>query len=180
MELEVGAALPACQPPAMLLMTTYYNEMMQLALAEARKAAAMDEVPVGAVLVSEQGEILAKGHNQPVTRNDPTAHAEIVVLRKAAEKIGNYRLPGTTLFVTIEPCIMCMGALLHARLAQLVFGAPDPKGGAVETLYALAADDRLNHRIDTVGGVCLEECRAIIQNFFRLRRKSVAKKGTMP
>jgi tRNA(adenine34) deaminase len=155
-------------------------DMMQHALVEARKAAAMDEVPVGAVLVSATGEILAKGHNQPVTRNDPTAHAEILVLRQAAAKIGNYRLPGTTLYVTLEPCIMCMGALLHARVARVVFGAPDPKGGAAESLYQIAADDRLNHRIETVRGVCLAECRAILQAFFRSRRKSIANSLSMP
>jgi tRNA(adenine34) deaminase len=155
-------------------------DMMQHALAEARKAAAMDEVPVGAVLVSATGEILARGHNQPVTRNDPTAHAEILVLRQAAAKIGNYRLPGTTLYVTLEPCIMCMGALLHARVARVVFGAPDPKGGAAESLYQIAADDRLNHRIETVRCVCLAECRAILQAFFRSRRKSIANSLSMP
>lgn len=154
--------------------------MMQHALAEARKAAAMEEVPVGAVLVSATGEILARGHNQPVTRNDPTAHAEILVLRQAAAKIGNYRLPGTTLYVTLEPCIMCMGALLHARVARVVFGALDPKGGAAESLYQIAADDRLNHRIETVRGVCLAECRAILQAFFRSRRKSIANSLSMP
>ncbi|MDZ7598552.1 MAG: tRNA adenosine(34) deaminase TadA [Desulfobacterales bacterium] len=161
-------------------MPTDHVEMMQLALAEARKAAAMDEVPVGAVLVSASGLILARGHNQPVTRNDPTAHAEILVLRQAAEKVGNYRLPGTTLYVTLEPCIMCMGGLLHARVTRVVFGASDPKGGAVESLYRIAADDRLNHRIETVGGVCLEECRAILQDFFRSRRKSIANSLSMP
>ncbi|MFO7497565.1 MAG: tRNA adenosine(34) deaminase TadA [Desulfobacterales bacterium] len=155
-------------------------DMMQHALAEARKAAAMDEVPVGAVLVSATGEILARGHNQPVTRNDPTAHAEILVLRQAAAKIGNYRLPGTTLYVTLEPCVMCMGALLHARVARVVFGAPDPKGGAAESLYQIAADDRLNHRIETVRCVCLAECRTILQAFFRSRRKSIANSLSMP
>jgi tRNA(adenine34) deaminase len=155
-------------------------DMMQHALVEARKAAAMDEVPVGAVLVSGTGKILARGHNQPVARNDPTAHAEILVLRQAAAKIGNYRLPGTTLYVTLEPCIMCMGALLHARVARVVFGAPDPKGGAAESLYQIAADDRLNHRIETVRGVCLAECRAILQAFFRSRRKSIANSLSMP
>lgn len=154
--------------------------MMQLALAEARKAAAVGEVPVGAVLVSAAGEILARGHNQPVTRNDPTAHAEILVLRQAAQKVGNYRLPGTTLYVTLEPCIMCMGALLHARVTRLVFGAPDPKGGAAESLYRIAADERLNHRIETLGGLCLAECRALLQDFFRSRRKSVANAPSMP
>jgi tRNA(adenine34) deaminase len=154
-------------------------DMMQLALAEARKAAAMEEVPVGAVLVSATGEILARGHNQPVTRKDPTAHAEILVLRQAAERIGNYRLPGTTLYVTLEPCIMCMGALLHARVARVVFGAPDPKSGAAESLYQIAADERLNHRIETVRGVCLEECREILQGFFRSRRKSIANSLSM-
>ena len=154
-------------------------EMMQLALVEARKAAAVGEVPVGAVLVSATGKILARGHNQPVTRNDPTAHAEVLVLRQAAEQVGNYRLPGTTLYVTLEPCIMCMGALLHARVMRLVFGAPDPKGGAVESLYRIAADERLNHRIETLGGLCLAECRALLQDFFRSRRKSVANPPSM-
>ena len=161
-------------------MTNDPLEMMRLALAEAAKAAAAGEVPVGAVLVSATGEILAREHNQPVSRNDPTAHAEILVLRKAALKAGNYRLPGCTLYVTLEPCIMCMGALLHARVARLVFGAPDPKGGAAESLYRIAADARLNHRIETVSGVRLAECRAILQDFFRARRKSVANAPAMP
>jgi tRNA(adenine34) deaminase len=155
-------------------------EMMRLALAEACKAAAVGEVPVGAVLVSATGDILARGHNQPATRNDPTAHAEVLVLRQAAKKVGNYRLPGTTLYVTLEPCIMCMGALLHARVARLVYGAPDPKGGAAESLFRIAADARLNHRIETVSGVRLAECRRILQDFFRARRKSVANAPAMP
>src|SRR5210317_2675538 len=106
---------------------------MRRALEQARKAAALGEVPVGAVLVGESGELIAEGHNQPIAAHDPSAHAEIVVLRAAAQQLGNYRLPGTTLYVTIEPCVMCIGALVHARVQRLVYGAVEPKTGAVES-----------------------------------------------
>jgi len=143
---------------------------MELALNEAKKAGQIGEVPVGAILVSENGEILSAAHNQTIKLADPTAHAEILTLRKAALEINNYRLLNTTLYVTVEPCIMCMGAIVHARISQVVFGAPDPKWGAAGSLYNFAADDRLNHRVDIITGVCAEDCRRLMQDFFLSKR----------
>jgi tRNA(adenine34) deaminase len=143
---------------------------MTAALTEARLAAMQDEVPVGAILVSDAGETLAAAHNLPVRTCDPSAHAEILALRAASRKLKNYRLLNTTLYVTVEPCIMCMGALIHARVARLVFGVSDPKGGAAGSLYNLGTDRRLNHRIEVVGGILEEECRTLMQEFFRARR----------
>ena len=143
---------------------------MKLAIKEAKKAGQKAEVPVGAVLVAETGDILSSSHNQTITLADPTAHAEIMALRKAAKRILNYRLLGTTLYVTIEPCIMCMGAIVHARVTRVVFGAQDPKWGAAGSLYNFAEDVRLNHRPEIIHGVCQDECRALIQDFFRIRR----------
>ena len=145
---------------------------MQLALAEAEKAGQIDEVPIGAVLVSQHGKLLAAAHNQTIQNADPTAHAEILALRQAAADIGNYRLPNTVLYVTIEPCAMCMGALIHARIATLVFGARDPKWGAAGSLYNLARDHRFNHQIEVVEGVCETVCREQIQRFFQNKRRS--------
>jgi len=146
-------------------------EYMQEALAEARLAWAADEVPIGALVVNPVGEIIGRGHNRPIAAQDPTAHAEIIALRQAAARIGNYRLPGCSLYVTIEPCIMCVGALLQARIQRLVFGAADPKGGAIVSLYRLADDPRLNHRMEVVAGVAAEQCRQLLQNFFRRKRR---------
>jgi tRNA(adenine34) deaminase len=143
---------------------------MGLALAQARVGLAAGEVPVGAVLVGEQGEILAQTHNQPISLSDPTAHAEILAVRERARLVGNYRLPGLSLYVTMEPCIMCLGALLQARLRRLVFGAPDPKGGACISLYRLPEDTRLNHHIEVLGGIRETECRELVQEFFQARR----------
>jgi tRNA(adenine34) deaminase len=140
------------------------------ALAAARLAWAAGEVPVGAVLVAEDGVILARACNQPLTLNDPTAHAEVLALRAAAKSRGNYRLPGVSLYVTIEPCLMCLGALLQARVRRLVFGAPDPKAGACVSLYRLPEDPRLNHHLEVTGGVREAECRALLQEFFQARR----------
>ena len=140
------------------------------ALAMAREALAAGEVPVGAVLVGEGGEILARAHNQPITLKDPTAHAEVLVLRQAASLLGNYRLPGVSLYVTIEPCIMCLGAMLQARIGRLIFGAADPKGGACVSLYRLPEDPRLNHRLEVRIGVREGECRDLLQQFFKARR----------
>jgi len=140
------------------------------ALAAAREGLAADEVPVGAVLVGEGGEVLARAFNNPIARHDPTAHAEILALRAGAQRLGNYRLPGTSLYVTIEPCIMCVGAIIQARVRRLVFGAPDPKAGACVSLYRLPEDSRLNHRLEVVGGVREAECRELLQEFFKARR----------
>lgn len=142
---------------------------MRLALDEARTALDSGEVPVGAVLVRD-GQLLARGHNAPIAQRDPTAHAEIVVLRAAAREIDNYRLAGTILYVTIEPCVMCMGALMHARVARLVYGAADPRVGAAGTVFDLARDSRFNHRLEVTGNVLEAECRIIIQEFFQSRR----------
>ncbi len=146
-------------------------DFMQLALKEARKAEQKNEVPIGAVLVDKSDKILSFAHNQTINLADPTAHAEILSLRAAAKKIVNYRLLNTTLYVTVEPCIMCMGAIIHARVAKVVFGANDLKWGAAGSLYDLQTDNRLNHRPEIIGGVCLEECRRLVQKFFRAKRK---------
>lgn len=148
--------------------------LMQEALAEAKKGFAKGEVPVGAVLVDPEGKFLAKAHNQPISLNDPTAHAEILALREAGSLCGNYRMEGATLVVTIEPCLMCMGAAVNARIAHLVFGAPDPKWGAAGSLYDVAKDGRLNHRIEVTSGIMEEECIQLMQDFFRSRRRKQA------
>jgi tRNA(adenine34) deaminase len=145
------------------------EEFMRLALAEAEKALQAGEVPVGAVVV-RGGEVIASAHNGPVGLKDPSAHAEILALRRAAAAEGNYRLAGTTLYVTIEPCLMCAGALIHARVSRLVFGATDPKGGAVVSLYEVLQDGRLNHRVEATGGVLREACSEILSRFFREKR----------
>ena len=142
---------------------------MQAALVEAALAAAADEVPVGAVIVLE-GQVIGRGHNMPVSTNDPTAHAEIQAVRQAARQMQNYRLIDTTLYTTVEPCLMCMGALVYARIKRLVFGCFDPKAGAAGSLYNIALDTRLNHRLDITSGVCEEECRTLLQRFFREKR----------
>jgi tRNA(adenine34) deaminase len=143
---------------------------MRQALSEAKQAAREDEVPVGAVLVAQDGTVLAKEHNRTITLCDPTAHAEILALREASQTLENYRLLNTTLYVTIEPCIMCMGALLQARVAKIVFGAKDPKCGGAGSCYNLAADAALNHTIDVQAGLLENECRTLIQEFFRAKR----------
>lgn len=147
---------------------------MRLALEQARFAAAAGEVPVGAVIVGAGGERLALGSNRPIASHDPTAHAEIVALREACGRAGNYRLPGATLYVTLEPCAMCMGAMLHARLARVVYGAADPKTGACGGILDIPAHPRLNHQTTVQGGVLAEECGEVLRAFFRGRRKSSA------
>ena len=142
---------------------------MRLALDEAQRGFEAGEVPVGAVVVRD-GLILGRAHNTPVRLADPTAHAEIMALREAGRRLGNYRLPGATLYVTVEPCPMCCGAALHARLARVVYGAVDPKAGAVESLYRLLDDARLNHRVEAAGGVLAEECGAVLRRFFEPKR----------
>jgi len=146
-----------------------HDRFMRAALEEARRGFAAGEVPVGAVVVLD-GEIAGRGYNQPIGSRDPTAHAEVVALRAAAQVIGNYRLVGSTLYVTIEPCLMCVGAMVHARVATLVFGAPEPKAGAVVSSCHAHELPSLNHRIEVVGGVLEDDCRAVIQEFFRTRR----------
>jgi len=143
---------------------------MEMAIVEAEKAGQRDEVPVGAVVVDASGEVLAATHNLTISMADPTAHAEILALRQAARKVNNYRLLGTTLYATVEPCIMCMGAVIHARMDRVVFGAPDPKWGAAGSLYRFSEDNRLNHSPEVIGGVCENRCRELIQNFFRQKR----------
>ncbi len=143
---------------------------MELALDEAKKAGQIGEVPIGAILVAENGEVLSAAHNQTITQSDPTAHAEIWALREAAIKINNYRLLNTSLFVTIEPCMMCMGALVHARVKRVIYGANDPKWGAGGSLYNFSEDCRLNHRLEIINGVREEECRELMQVFFRAKR----------
>ncbi|MGH8504883.1 MAG: tRNA adenosine(34) deaminase TadA [Stenotrophobium sp.] len=144
---------------------------MRHALTLAQRAQDEGEVPVGAVLVQDD-RVIAEAWNRPITTHDPSAHAEMLALRSAAQTLGNYRLPGTTLYVTLEPCIMCAGAIMHARVARLVFGAADPKAGAVSSLYDVISQPRLNHRVQWTGGVLEAECGAILRDFFRLRRKS--------
>jgi len=142
---------------------------MRHALALARRAAAEGEVPVGAVLVHE-GEVLAEGWNRPIGLHDPTAHAEIMALRAASQRLANYRLAGTTLYVTLEPCAMCAGAIIHARVQRLVFGARDPKAGAVDSVYDLIAKPQLNHVVVWQGGVLGVDCGELLREFFRARR----------
>lgn len=147
-----------------------HDSFMKFALCQAASAFQEEEVPVGAVMVAESGTVLAATHNQTISLSDPTAHAEILALRCAARKIQNYRLLNTTLYVTVEPCMMCMGAIIHARVSRLVYGARDSKWGAAGSLYDLSDDKRLNHSIDVIAGVCETECREILQRFFRDRR----------
>lgn len=147
------------------------EDLMALALREAEQAYLEEEVPVGAVLISSADEILAFDHNRTRQLHDPTAHAEMQALRKAAQVSNNFRLPGSTLFVTIEPCLMCAGAIIQARVDRVVYGAADPKAGALGSLYDISRDPRLNHRFEVIPGVLESECRELIQNFFKSRRE---------
>jgi len=144
---------------------------MRAALALAEQARGAGEVPVGAVVVRD-GAVIGSGFNSPISRQDPSAHAEILALRAAAAAAGNYRLSGCTLYVTLEPCVMCAGTILHARITRLVYGAPDPKTGAVGSVLDLFADDRLNHHTEVEGGILAEECGRMLQSFFQERRKA--------
>ncbi len=146
-----------------------HEAFMREALAQARLAGEAGEVPVGAVLVLN-GKIVGRGYNQPISASDPSAHAEIMALRDAGRNLGNYRLPGSTLYVTLEPCAMCSGALMHARVARIVFGARDPKTGAVGSVVNLFAEERLNHHATVEGGVLAAECGATLSDFFAGRR----------
>lgn len=145
--------------------------MMRVALDQARNARILGEVPVGAVLVHE-GRVLATGYNQPIASHDPTAHAEICALRAAGRLLGNYRLPDCELYVTLEPCAMCAGAMMHARLRRVVWGAPDPKTGAAGSVVDLFGEGRLNHQTAVLGGVLAGECAALLREFFAERRRS--------
>jgi tRNA(adenine34) deaminase len=144
--------------------------LMEQALACAREAESAGEVPVGAVIVAATGAVLARAANAPIARHDPTAHAEMLALRAAGQVLGNYRLPGCALYVTLEPCAMCVGALVHARIARIVYGAPDPKTGACGSVFDLAASPRLNHRIEVTGNVLADDCAALLRRFFAARR----------
>ncbi|MCC6849058.1 MAG: nucleoside deaminase [Deltaproteobacteria bacterium] len=150
-------------------MPAEHDAWMARALATAARAGAAGEVPIGAVVVRE-GRLLGLGANAPIATVDPTAHAEVLALRAAARAAGNYRLPGAVLYVTVEPCAMCVGAALQARVATIVFGCRDPKGGAAGSIVDLTQDPRLNHRIDVVAGVAEEESRQLLQAFFAARR----------
>ena len=145
------------------------EQWMELALQQAREAGLRGEVPVGAVLIAGE-QLLAVAGNSPIQLFDPSAHAEILAIRRAAELLRNYRLPDTTLYVTLEPCIMCMGALIQARVSTLVYGAADPKTGAAKSLYTIGNDHRLNHNLTVTGGVLADECAALLKDFFRERR----------
>lgn len=147
------------------------QDFMQLALEQAQHAWNLGEVPVGAVVVKD-GVVIATGFNQPIGRHDPTAHAEIVALRAAADKLGNYRLPGCELYVTLEPCVMCSGAMMHARLARVVFGAPDPKTGACGSVVNLFEEDKLNHHTALSGGIMADDAGAMLKAFFAERRRA--------
>jgi tRNA(adenine34) deaminase len=144
---------------------------MAMAIKEAEKAGQNNEVPIGSLIVAKSGEIVSTARNMTIELNDPTAHAEILAIRQASEFLGNYRLTEATLYSTIEPCIMCMGAIVHARLERVVFGAKDPKWGGAGSLYDFSDDPRLNHNVLCTPGVLESQCRALIQNFFRTKRQ---------
>ncbi len=144
-------------------------QFMREALRQARRAYREEEVPVGAVVVKD-GQVIARAHNRPIHLQDPTAHAEVLALRRAARKLGNYRLVGCTLYVTIEPCAMCVGAIVQARLRRLVMGAPDPKAGACGSALSVLNDAKLNHRVEVQHGILAEECAQLVREFFRRRR----------
>lgn len=146
------------------------EQFMALAMEQAKFASGMGEVPVGAVVVDAEGQVIGVGYNRTITDHDPTAHAEIVALRNAAKRLENYRLPGITVYVTLEPCVMCIGAMLHARLKRVVFGASDPKTGACGSVLDVSAQAKLNHHTTVIGGVLEEPCGDLLRQFFRARR----------
>jgi tRNA(adenine34) deaminase len=153
---------------------------MSVAIEEARASLEAGEVPIGACIVDESGDLLATGHNLTIADSDPTAHAEIVAIRAAAAKLGNYRLTGVTVYTTIEPCAMCAGALVNSRVRRLVFGALDPRFGGIETHFGIGTGSELNHRIEVTGGVLDAECRALMQDFFRSRRAKSEPPAPLP
>ncbi|MGB9982069.1 tRNA adenosine(34) deaminase TadA [Herbaspirillum sp. AP02] len=169
--LPFEAATPSTAPTP-LAATEADLRHMRAALDQANNAWALGEVPVGAVVVKD-GVIIATGFNQPIGKHDPTAHAEIMALRRAAEKLGNYRLPGCELYVTLEPCVMCSGAMMHARLARVVYGAADLKTGACGSVVNLFEQEKLNHHTELLGGVMAEECGQLLKEFFAMRREQV-------
>jgi len=146
------------------------EQFMDLALEQARRAEKAGEVPVGAVIVDANGNVVAHGFNQPISTHDPTAHAEIVAMRAAARTISNYRLTGLTLYCTMEPCVMCAGAIVHARIQRLVYGAADARAGATGSIYNVVSDSRLNHQVNIVAGIREAECRELVQSFFERKR----------
>ncbi len=146
---------------------------MNFALAEALEARDADEVPIGAIVVIDK-QIVGRGHNRPIGENDPTAHAEIIALRNAAARIGNYRLSNATIYVTIEPCAMCAGAIVNARIERLVYGAADLRAGGVDTVFQICTNGSLNHRVEVTSGVCADEARDVMRAFFKERRKAGA------
>jgi tRNA(adenine34) deaminase len=148
------------------------EHFMRLALDEARKAGKRGEVPVGAVIVDEHQNVLSVAGNNCIKKNNPAGHAEMIVLQKAGRKIDNYRLLNTTLYVTIEPCVMCAGAMIHARVSRLVYGAADPKAGGVVSCYQVGSDGKLNHQLHVEGGVWADECSILLKDFFKRKRKS--------
>ena len=147
---------------------------MRAAIELAEEAGRCGEVPVGAVIVGPDGRVVGRGFNQPILRHDPTAHAEVMALRDAAETLVNYRMPGCTLYVTLEPCVMCAGAIMHARIGRVVFGARDPKTGVAGSVIDLFAETRLNHHAEVEGGLLADTCGGILSGFFAARRKRVA------
>jgi len=147
-----------------------HEDYMRQAIDEAKKAGQNGEVPIGAILAAENGEVLSAAYNRTISLSDPSAHAEMLAMREAGNKIKNYRLLNTILYVTVEPCIMCMGAVIQARIKSVVFGTYDTKGGAAGSLYNFAEDKRLNHRTSIISGICEEECRSLMQEFFKKRR----------
>ena len=147
------------------------TDLMQIALDLAKQAAAKNEVPVGAIVVKD-GVVIGRGENAPIGLNDPTAHAEVIAMREAAQHLGNYRLVDCTLYVTLEPCAMCSGAMQHARIAKLVYGASDPKTGTCGSVVNLMAEPKLNHHCEVLGGVMADECGAILSGFFKTRRQN--------
>ena len=167
---NAGSVRIACRPTMSAPAFDFDAACMRRALTLARRAERSGEVPVGAVLVREEA-VIGEGWNQPIGSHDPSAHAEITALRDAGRRLGNYRLPGTTLYVTLEPCPMCAGAIVHARVARVVFGAADPRSGAAGSVFALLPSDRrFNHRTEATGGICAEECGELLTAFFRRRR----------
>ena len=160
------------EPEALPIFDEFDANAMRWALDQARLASELGEVPVGAVVVDAQGKIIGRGYNRTITDQDPTAHAEIVALRQAAAITGNYRIPEARLYVTLEPCVMCMGAMMHARLARVVFGASDPKTGVCGGVISLHEERRLNHHTRVQGGLLADDCGKLLRDFFRARRRS--------